>query len=86
MKDPNCNLCNPKRKDWSENGFYGYECKNCKIPDRAFIVSEKHIGELTKEEHKIFNKLCETYYPHLRSRNLSESRKTCLHFYEFLVK
>jgi hypothetical protein len=81
-----CNLCNPKRKDWSENGFYGYSCADCKVPDRAFMVFEKHNGELTPEEYKTFNKLCEKYYPQLKSKRLSESRKTCLHWYEFLTK
>ena len=81
-----CNLCNPKRRDWSEAGFYGYQCADCKIPDKAFIVSIEHKGELTPEEYKTFNELCRKYYPDLKSKNLSESRKHCQHFYEFLVK
>lgn len=81
-----CNLCKPKRKDWSEKGFYGYSCVDCKVPDRAFIVSEKHIGQLSKEENQTFTELCKKHYPHLKSKRLSESRKACLHWYEFLVK
>lgn len=80
-----CNLCKPKRKDWSEKGFYGYSCKECKVPDKAFIVSEKHTGDLTKEELKTFNELCKKHYPNLKSKRLSENRKTCNHWYEFLI-
>ena len=86
MKNPKCSLCNPKKMDWQEAGFYGYHCNDCKTPDKAFIVSEKHIGELSSKEYKIFNELCLKYYPNLKSKNLSESRKHCQHFYEFLIK
>lgn len=85
MKNPKCSLCNPKRKDWQEAGFYGYECLECKIPNKAFIVSENHVGELTTQEYKIFESLCKKYYPHLKSKHLSKNRKTCNHWYEFLI-
>lgn len=81
-----CNLCNPKRKDVFENGFYSYGCNNCKVPDRVFVVSEKHIGELSPKEYKLFTEFCKKHYPTLKSKHLSESRKTCLHFYELLTK
>jgi len=79
-------MCDPKRKDWSEKGFYGYACKECKVPDRAFIVFNEHVGKITKEEYKIFEELCKKYYPHLESKNMSLNRKSCKHWYEFLVK
>ena len=81
-----CNLCNPKRKDWQENGFYGYSCADCKVPDKAFVILDKHKGELTKEENKTFNELIKKYYPQLKSKNLTESRHACLHWYEYLIK
>lgn len=81
-----CNLCNPKRKDWSEKGFYGYACAECKVPDRAFVMTENHKGELTEEEYKIFEELCKKYYPQLKSKGLSESRTSCMHWFEFLIK
>jgi hypothetical protein len=81
-----CNLCSPKRVDWKEKNFYGYSCAECRVPDRAFVILNDHRGELTKEEYQTFNELCKKHYPQLKSKHLAESRKTCLHFYEFLVK
>jgi hypothetical protein len=85
MKDPNCNLCNPRKKDWESSGFYGYSCTECIVPNRAFIILDEHRGELTEEEQKTFEELVKKHYPQLKSKRLSESRKTCLHWYEFLV-
>ena len=81
-----CNLCNPKRKDWSEKNFYGYQCSDCSTPDKAFVVFDKHKGELTESEVRTFNELCKKYYPNLKCKNLTESRHTCLHWYEYLFK
>ena len=81
-----CNLCDPKRMDWKSDGFYGYSCADCKVPDKAFVILDKHKGELTEKEQKTFEMLIKKHYPQLKCRNLSESRKTCLHWYEFLGK
>ena len=79
-----CDLCKPKRKDWSEDGFYGYSCDKCKDPNVAFIVSENHKSSITEEEKLKLNKLIEKYYPKLKSRNLN--KQNAIHWFEMLVK
>jgi len=82
--DQNCSFCNPKKKDWSDSGFYGYRCGNCNQAT-AFIVRTEHKGKLTEEEKEIVKKLCEKHYPNLKLKWISEKRKNILHWYDFLV-
>ena len=80
----NCSFCNPKKKDWEEEGFYGYRCQACQ-GNTAFIVSSKHKGSLTEEEKTIIENLAKKYYPNLKVKWLSENRKNMSHWYDFLA-
>lgn len=84
MTDPNCTFCNPKAKDWEENGFYGYRCKPCQAAT-AFIIRSEHKGKLNDNEKTIVEKLCKKHYPELKIKWLSEKRTTMTHWYDFLV-
>lgn len=80
----NCPFCNPKKKDWSEKGFYGYKCGDCNQAT-AFIVSSEHRGNLNEEEEKIVEGLVKKHYPNYEIKWLSKKRKNLPHFYDFLV-
>jgi len=79
-----CPFCKPKKKDWEENGFYGFRCEACQGPT-AFIVSSNHIGIINKEEKEIVTNLCKKYYPGLKVKWISENRKNMNHWYDFLL-
>lgn len=80
-----CAFCNPKKKDWEEDGFYGFQCTACTDGGSAFIVLSDHRKTISEEERETMNKLIEKHYPHLKPKGLSVSRNQ-VHFYEFLVR
>lgn len=86
MKVSKCALCNPKKIDWEENGFYGYSCQTCKVKSSAFIVSSDHKSELNDVEKEIVRKLINKHYPGLKPKGLNDNRKSHFHWYDFLVK
>ena len=86
MSTENCAFCNPKKRDWSEGGYFGYKCGSCSQSKTAFIVREDHKGNLNDEEKKIVEKLCEKHYPELRIKWLSDKRKNITHWYDFLAQ
>ena len=79
-----CPFCNPKKKDWQSQGFFGYKCGDCN-QSTAFIVSSEHRGKLTEDEKEVVEKLCKKHYPDLKLRWISEKRSSMSHFYDFLV-
>ena len=79
-----CLFCKPKKKDWEENGFFGYRCTACQGPT-AFVVSDEHRGKLNQEEKEILTRLCEKHYPDLKLKWMSEKRSIMTHFYDFLI-
>jgi hypothetical protein len=87
MSNENCEcaFCKPKKMDWQdEAGFYGYKCGTCNQAT-AFIVRSEHKGALNNEEKKIVEKLCEKYYPNLKIKWISNSRRSITHWWDFLV-
>lgn len=82
--DKNCSFCNPKKKDWEEDIFYGYQCPGCQ-GDTAFIMTSEHRGQLNDEEKETLIKLAEKYYPKYKIKWITKNRKSLIHFYEFLV-
>ena len=78
-----CSFCNPKKKDWEENGFYGYRCFECN-QSTAFIVSSNHRGNLNESEKILVEQLAKKHYPNLKVTWMSERRSNMLHFYDFL--
>ncbi len=84
MDNSNCAFCNPKKKDWEDSGFYGYRCGNCNQAT-AFILRSDHSGNLSDEEKKLVENLCEKHYPDLKIKWISEKRKNMPHWYDFLV-
>lgn len=85
MLEENCPFCKPKKKDWEEDGFYGYRCKDCQ-GSTAFVVSTEHRStKLTDKEKETVKNLCEKHYPNLKIKWLSEKRTKMNHFYDFLV-
>lgn len=86
VKDTNCKLCNPVNVKWRENGFYGFQCFECTSGKTAFIVLDEHRGTITDEEKVIFKELIDKHFPDMEPKGLSESRKACVHWYEFLVR
>jgi tRNA(Ile2) C34 agmatinyltransferase TiaS len=83
-KNPNCKFCNPKKMDWSENGFYGYRCSSCQ-GNTAFIVSSTHRGTISDNEKQIVEDLCKKHYPKLKLKWISKNRKFMSHWYDFLT-
>jgi hypothetical protein len=81
--DENCSFCNPKRKDWEENNFYGFRCPECQ-GNTAFIVSTKHRGILNEKEKLLVEQLAKKHYPNLKITWMSEKRTAMSHFYDFL--
>jgi hypothetical protein len=81
--EESCAFCNPKKMDWTEDDFYGYQCFDCS-QSTAFIVSTKHRGNLNKEEKIIVEKLARKYYPNMTITWISERRLSMSHFYDFL--
>lgn len=79
-----CKFCTPKKKDWEEQGFYGYRCSSCQ-GNTAFIVSSTHRGTITENEKNIVESLCKKYYPKLKLKWISANRKHMSHWYDFLV-
>ncbi len=84
--DCNCKLCKPVNKNWQEEGFYGYQCFECTNGKTAFIILDEHKGTLTREQWQTYQKLAAKHYPDLVSKGLSEKRRSCQHWYEFLVR
>jgi hypothetical protein len=84
MEKPQCNLCLPKRLDWQEKGFYGYQCFECTEGKSAFIVSESHKSKLTEEENQIVDELVNKYYPGFQRRRICEKRESDQHWFDFL--
>lgn len=82
-KVENCSFCNPKRKDWEENGFYGYRCPACQ-GDTAFVMTTEH-RDITEQEKKIIEELCQKYYPNYKLKWISKNRKNIIHWFDFLV-
>jgi hypothetical protein len=83
MKDQTCAFCNPRKKDFEENGFFGYRCGDCNQAT-AFIVSTDHRGKLNEDEEKIVEELVKKYYPGLEITWKSKNRNNIQHFYDFL--
>jgi hypothetical protein len=73
------------KMDWIEKGFYGYQCSECTNGRSAFIILADHKGFLSDEERATFNELIEKYYPDLEPKGMSDRKKICLHWYDFLV-
>lgn len=86
MKDTNCNFCNPKKFDWVEKGFYGYQCFECTSGRSAFIILDDHRGFLTDEEKKDLPSLIEKHYPGLELKGIPDKRKSMIHWYDMLIK
>ena len=80
----NCSFCNPKKKDWEEEGFYGYRCQACQ-GNTAFIVKSKHIGSINEDQKILVTKLAKKHYPDLKIKWLSVKRKNMAHWYDFLI-
>jgi len=78
-----CALCNPKEKDWEEQGFYGSRCGMCKA-NTAFLVASEHRQNIEPHEREIVSQLIEKYYPGFKEKNMSKTNK--FHWYAFLVK
>ena len=83
MKNQNCAFCNPRKIDWSSDGFYGFRCPECQ-GNTAFILSVDHRGSLTEEEKILVKKLSRKYYPDLEIVGISDKRKNMAHWYDFL--
>jgi hypothetical protein len=83
MKDPNCSFCNPRKIDWTEDGFYGFSCPECQ-GNTAFIVSSQHRGTLNEKEKLLVEQLAKKHYPNLKITWMSEKRTAMSHFYDFL--
>lgn len=79
----NCSFCNPKKKDWESNNFYGYRCPACQ-GNTAFIVSSTHRSSISEDEKITVEQLCKKYYPDLEITWMSEKRKNIAHWYDFL--
>jgi len=84
MENSECSFCKPKKKDWEEEGFYGYRCPACQ-GSTAFIIRSSHEGALIENEKKIVIKLCEKYYPDLELKWITKNRPNISHWYDFLV-
>jgi uncharacterized FlgJ-related protein len=82
--DKDCSFCNPKKKDWEEESFYGYKCPACQ-GDTAFIVRSEHKGKLTESERITVEKLARKYYPNYKIKWISDKRKNIIHWYDFLM-
>ena len=86
MKDPTCKFCNPKKFDWNEKGFYGYQCFECTTGKTAFIILDDHRGNLTKEEEKNLPLLIDKHYPGMERKGIPDRRTSMIHWYDMLSK
>ena len=84
MYQENCSFCNPKKKDWEEENFYGFRCKECQGPT-AFVVSSDHKGKISDKEKETVTELCKKHYPDLEIKWISAKRNNMSHWYDFLL-
>lgn len=85
MKKEGCSKCFPTKVDWEEGNFYGFQCFECTMGRTAFIIHKEHVSNITPNEEKEMLYLIEKHYPDLKAKGLYKTRKSYLHFYEFLV-
>jgi hypothetical protein len=87
VKDLECKFCYPRRKiSWREDGFYGFQCVECKQSQTAFVVLEDHKNELTPEEEETMLKLVEKNFPDMIPKGVKNKSTISNHWYAFLVK
>jgi hypothetical protein len=86
VKDLKCKFCFPKRRDWGEDGFYGFQCSECKQNKTAFVVLDAdHRNQLTPEEENRFDIIIEKHYPGLILKGVKNKSTISNHWYAFLV-